>query len=235
MSDAMDLDDEGDIGRYTMTVRGLAAGTFGAYQAVFLDHDFLAREHGAPGAASMILLYLDDHFAAPRVASSVRAALSPDSNDIEVATWMDEDAFLRSAIHATRAIGAVSETMVVFAVAIPVLALLYINVLRRRRDIGLLSAIGFSSMEIFAVFLLQAAIVGVIGIAIGCALGYGLIAYFQASPIFEWSGFVIRPVVSWGAFVRPAAVVFVVTLLAGAYPAWRASRVDPARVLRGAE
>ena len=43
------------------------------------------------------------------------------------------------------------------------------------------------------------------------------------------------PVLSLGVFIRPAVVVFAVTVIAGAYPAWRAARVDPSRVLRGAE
>ena len=224
-------EEEEEVGRYTMVVRGLASGTFGASHAVFLDYGFLAREAGLQGAASLVILYLFDHDLAAPMAREISAG----SSDIEASDWMEDDAFIRSAIQSSDAIGMVSEAMVVFAVAIPVLALLFIHVLHRRRDIGLLAAIGFSPGDIFAVFLLQAIIIGLAGIALGCGLGYAIILYFEANPIFEWQGFVIEPVVSLGSFVRPASVVFAITVGAGVYPALRAARVDPARVLRGAE
>jgi ABC-type antimicrobial peptide transport system permease subunit len=59
------------------------------------------------------------------------------------------------------------------------------------------------------------------------------VRWFGAHPIFEWYGFVIRPVISVRSFVEPALVVVGAAVIAGVVPAVRASRVDPARVLRG--
>jgi lipoprotein-releasing system permease protein len=221
--------DEDDLGRYSMTVRGLAGGTFGAQQVVFLDRTFLAEEAGAPNAASLLLVYLDDHFAARRVAERITA----DLQQVQARAWLDDSAYLSSSIRASHAVGAVSQTMVVVAVAIPVFALLYTLALSRRRDIGLLTAIGFGPREIFSVFFAQAGVVGLMGTLLGCGAGYGLIRFFQMHPIFEWKGFVIRPVLDWTSFAQPTLVVLAVTLLAGVYPALRAARMDPASVFRG--
>lgn len=226
---ADDDDDEGgEEGVYRMTVRGLSVGTYSAARSLFIDYQFAARESGLTDSASMILLYLNDLGATARVASTVAAA----APDVRASTWLQDDTFIRSAIESSGSIGTISESMVVFAVAIPVLALMYIQVWRRRRDIGLLGAIGFSPFAVFRIFLWQAVFVGLLGIAIGCALGYGLVLYFQANVLFEWESFVLRPVLTWQGVVRPAVIVLLVTVGASTYPAWRAARMDPARVLR---
>ena len=69
----------------------------------------------------------------------------------------------------------------------------------------------------------------------GTAIGFGVIRWFQAHPIFEWEGFLIRPAFGAWIFLGPALLVLFATLVAGIFPAWRAARVDPARVLRGVE
>jgi lipoprotein-releasing system permease protein len=222
---------EEGLGRYAMTVRGLVGGAFGAFEAVFVDRRFLGEEAGAPGAASMVVVYTGAPLAARDLASTIGAEIP----EADARAWNDDSAYLKNAIQANEAVAAISRAMVVAAVAIPVLALLYINVLSRRREVGVLSAIGFGQAEIFAAFLLQALLVGVAGVAAGCGLGFGIVRYFQAHPIFEWEGFVIRPVLSAECFLRPSLIVLATTLAAGVYPAWRASRVDPARILRGLE
>jgi ABC-type lipoprotein release transport system permease subunit len=63
--------------------------------------------------------------------------------------------------------------------------------------------------------------------------GYGLILYFQGHPIFEWQGFVIRPVLERSCFLQPVLIALGAAILAGVYPALRASRLDPAPVFRG--
>lgn len=220
--------DEG-LGRYALTVRGLAGGAFGAFEGVFVDRTFIGEETGSPDSASVIMVYSG----APRRARELASKINADVPGVVARAWVDDSAYLRSAINANEAVASVSKAMVIAAVAIPVLALLYINVLSRRREVGVLSAIGFGQAEIFAAFLLQALLVGLSGVAAGCGLGYGLVLYFQAHPIFEWEGFVIRPVLSAACFLEPSLLVLATTIAAGVYPAWRASRTDPARILRG--
>jgi lipoprotein-releasing system permease protein len=221
------LPDE-DVGRYRMEVRGICGGTWGAYESVFVDRHFLAEELGAPHAGSMIFVYTGD----PLGADALAARLAPELPEAQVLAWRDDSGYLNSAFGAAAAVGAVSQSIVVLAVVIPVLALLTIDVLGRRREVGLLGAIGLSQGGIFIVFLLQALAVGVAGVAGGCVIGYAVTRWFLAHPIFEWEGLVIRPALTLECFLRPAAVVLGATLAAGVYPAWRAARTDPARALR---
>jgi len=220
---------EDDVGRYTMTIRGLAAGSFLGPESIIVDRSFLTSELGAPHAASMVIVHLADHDASRQVAARIQR----DHPDLSAVAWSDDSPFLSSAMHGSAAIGLVSRAMVWLAVLVPVWALLYVHVLHGRRQIAVLGAIGLSRRELFAIHLMQAAIVGAIGAAIGCALGFALVSYFASHPIFHSTDFTIRPVVDATTFAVPAVMVFVTTLLAGVFPAWRAARVDPARILRG--
>lgn len=225
-----DLLEQGELGRYAMTVRGITGGTFGAYESAFVDYRLLGAEAGTPDAAAMVLVYAGDHFAAHRLAGRLGPGLL--GFRARARSWMEDSAYLASAISATRKVRAVSEVMVVLAVSIPVLALLYISVLNRRRQVGILGALGFAPGEIFIIFLLQALLIGLAGATLGCGIGHGLVRYFQWRPIFEWEGFVIRPLPSWRCYLQPVLVVLGATLASGVYPAWRAARLDPASVLR---
>lgn len=222
---------EESIGRYSVTIKGIAGGSFGSMETIFADRSFIAEEAGTPRAATIVIVHTDSHANAKPVA----AAIGADLPDAHVHAWMDDGAYLINALKATDAVATVSHVTVVLAVSIPVLALLSMSVLHRRREVGVLSAIGFGQAEIFLAFLLQALIVGLAGVALGCGIGYALVRFFQTSPIFEWESFVIRPVLSMECFLRPSIIVLTTTVVAGVYPAWRAARVDPARVLRGIE
>jgi lipoprotein-releasing system permease protein len=223
------IDPDGDVGRYTMSVCGLSGGSFLSPESIIVDRSFLARELGAPRAASQILVHLGDHFAAGAVAAQIEREV-PDATAV---AWADDSPFLGSALEASTAIGIVSRAMVCLAVLIPVWALLYVNVLHRQRQIGVFRAIGMPPRDVFAIHLAQAAIVGAAGSAIGCAAGYGIVRWFEARPIFAAGAFEIRPVISLATFAWPALFVLATAVVAGAIPAWRAARLDPARVLRG--
>jgi lipoprotein-releasing system permease protein len=223
------VNDEGDVGRFTMRVRGLVDGSFLAPESIIVDRRFMTQELGEPHAASVILVHLVDHFAA----RSVAARIEHEFPAVSAAAWNDDSPFLGSALDGSAAIGVVSRAMVWLAVLIPVWALLYVHVLHRQRQIGVLGAIGIGRGEVFAVHLVQAMIVGVVGALIGCAGGYGLVTWFERNPIFHSPGFVIRPIVDVSTFAIPALMVLGTTMFAGVFPAWRAARIEPGRILRG--
>jgi lipoprotein-releasing system permease protein len=223
--------DDDSVGSYSLKLRGIVAGSAGAYRFAFLDRSFLAKESGEPKAASVVLVHLADHEAAKRVADEMNAKLP----DVLAIGWREDDPYLPNYLGANHTISTVSYAMVIAAVSVPMWALLYIHVLKRRREIALMSALGFRRAEIFTMFLLQALVVALLGCAIGALLGGGLIAYFHGHPLFQWDTLIVRPVFTLAAFLGPMLVLTATALVAGSYPAWRAARTDPALVLRGLE
>jgi ABC-type lipoprotein release transport system permease subunit len=188
---------------------------------------FLAAEAGEPRAASVIYVHLADHGDAAALVAHVGRSLP----EVRAADWRTDDPLLPNVLRAYGVVGGVSHAMVVGAISVPLWALLYIHVLRRRREIGILAALGFRRGEVFAIFLLQALLVAGAGIAIGAGLGYAACAYFDHNPIFSWEGMVVRPLLEPAAFAVPALVALATVAFAGGFAAWRAARVDPARAL----
>lgn len=220
-----------DLGRYTMTVRGIASGSSGAYRFVYADRGFLAAEAGEPRAASAIYVHLGDHDDAAALAARIDRGL-PEARALD---WRTDDPFLPNVLRANRVVNGVSYAMVIGAISVPLWALLYIHVLRRRREIGILVALGFQRGEVFAIYLLQALIAAAAGIALGAALGYAASAYFTRNPIFSWEGLVIRPLLEPSTFAVPALAALAAVAAAGGFAAWRAAKVDPARALQSLE
>ncbi len=220
-----------DLGAYTMTVHGIAGGTSGAYRFAFVDRRWLATSLGEPRAASNLYVHLANHDDAELVAATLPVA----DRSLLAIDWRADDPQLPNLIAANRVIDRVSYGMVIAAVAVPLLALLYLRVLRRRRSLAILAAIGLSRAELFAISLLQSVIVGVLGSLVGAAIGYAAIRYFERSPIFEWEGLSVRPLATAATFLTPIAVVLATTILAGTLAAWRAARTRTARILQRLE
>jgi ABC-type lipoprotein release transport system permease subunit len=226
-----------------MPVRGLAAGTFGASTSLFVTRGRLARAMARPHAATRVLLYTRSHAGESGVSTAKREGrheadalarvVEARRRDLLAVTWMSDHPYADSAIQANEVLGIVSHTMVVIAVTIPIVSLLYVTVLNRRRDIAMLVALGFTRLDVFFAFILQSLAVGATGALLGCGLGWVAIRWFDAYPIFDSADFSVRPATSAAGFYEPALVVLLATVGAAVYPALRAARIDPARVLRG--
>ncbi len=131
-------------------------------------------------------------------------------------------------------------TLIMFsvgAVSSLVAALLIINtmvmaILERQKEIGIKVAVGASSGQIVREFLLESALIGVVGAVIGTSVGLASIA-----AVNPW----IRSQLDTGETIflvtpRLVGLVFAFAIglgtAAGAYPAFRAARLDPVRTLR---
>jgi ABC-type lipoprotein release transport system permease subunit len=224
------LDDEG-VGNYTLSVRGLVG--FAALDSVFVNWGFLASETGDDRGASALLVWArnDD----VNVARQLAATIERDFPDATALSWLDDSRYLRSIVGAVQALESIAGGMSLFGVIIPVLSLLYIDALHRRRQVSLLSAIGFREREIFFIFFAKALIVGIVGVLIGAAVGWGILGYFNLHPIYNYEKFVIRPAITFSNMLFPMLLVLATTALAGSLPAWQAARVNPSDTLRRIE
>ena len=124
--------------------------------------------------------------------------------------------------------------------------IMMITVLERTREIGVMKAVGFRNRDILTLYLLEAILIGVIGGLIGIAVGVGgaqilpHITFLRApaaetqDPSAEGQQLSppYSPVIPIDIALAAFTLAVVVSIAAGLYPAWRASRMEPVRALR---
>ena len=124
-------------------------------------------------------------------------------------------------------------TVSMLVAAVGVITTLLTSVMERTREIGILKALGFKDSSVMVLFLSEAAIIGVIGATVGLLIGMGLSSILVTGLMGDATMFgSLTPV------FLPRDLAFVwgfsvgLSTIAGFYPAWRASRLDPVEVLR---
>jgi len=105
-------------------------------------------------------------------------------------------------------------------------------VVQKRREIGILRAMGTSRWRIATVFLVQGGLLGLVGSIVGVGLGVVLASAFEGFAV-DASGRPLFPIVVSGALLIGASATAMITgVVAAVLPAARASRLDPAVAIR---
>ncbi len=134
-----------------------------------------------------------------------------------------------------------------FVAGLGIMNIMFVSVIERTREIGVLKALGFTSYDVLAIFLAEALMLGMVGgllgIASGTAISY-VIPYVimravsssattvGGSSSDEIAAFTYSPVIQPEIALLVFGFALAVSLLAGFYPARRASRMDPVEALR---
>ncbi len=122
-----------------------------------------------PGAVSKILLYADDYHRAGEIAGRIRASgLLGDGVALE--PWT-EDPFLGSMFTLFRSVSAIISGIICFVAGLGILNMMMVAVLERRREMGVLMALGMPRTGVLASFFSEAALYGLAGGVAGVVLG----------------------------------------------------------------
>ena len=110
------------------------------------------------------------------------------------------------------------------------------NIINKMKDIAILKATGFQGKDIVSIFLLQSVIIGILGGLLGLAMGYGGAYLLSITPFPEAKFMRLKTLpVNFDStfYVLGMCFGFLTTLFAGYFPARKASRVDPVKIIRG--
>ncbi len=182
---------------------------------------------GLPGGATSLDLVLHDVWTAQALA----ARLSQ-SYPYKVESWQQANAQLVSALNAQSISTGLIRAVVMVVVALGIASVLVVSVVQKRREIGILRAMGATRGQVMRVFLLQGAIVGALGSTLGVLFAVALIWAFTSLvrgsdglPLFAIT---LSPALA----LQVAGIATLCGVLAAVAPARRAARLDPAQAIR---
>jgi putative ABC transport system permease protein len=127
-------------------------------------------------------------------------------------------------------------SLALIVASIGIVNTLVMAILERRREIGIMKAIGASDGDVRTLFFAEAGAMGIFGGVVGVALGWaiGQVINLGTNIYLKRQGFPPEHfwAVPWWLVAFAILFAFVVSLVSGLYPAGRAARLDPVQALR---
>ena len=204
----------------------------------FEDAQRIFRLEGPTG----IRLKLKDLHEAPRVAKELAGMIT---EFLYLRDWTQQNKTWFAAVQLEKRMMFIILTLIVAVAAFNLVSTLVMTVTDKRADIAILRTLGASPASIMGIFMVQGAMVGVIGTFAGLLLGLGVAlniddivpaiehalgATFLPKDIYLISKMPSEPQYS---DIMPIAIIsLILAFVATIYPSWRASRVNPAEALR---
>jgi lipoprotein-releasing system permease protein len=218
-------------------VRGLYEQQAAAQQQarVFVALGEAQRLFRLGGRVSGVDLRLDDLERAGAVKAALAARLDPARFRVE--TWYDLQRSLYDVMRLEKWGASAILLLIVVVAAFNIVGSLTMVAIEKRRDVGVLQAMGVSRANVRRIFLLEGALIGVVGVGLGCALGLGLALAQDAFGLVKMAqaeSFLIEayPVAVQATDVLAiAGVAFALCVAAAVYPARRAAAIAPARAV----
>ena len=210
--------------------------------------DDAAKLYRMENQVSGLRLKLNDLFKAPTVAKQLTTSLNAqgenNGSQYYVSDWTEQTNLFK-AIEMEKRVMFIILTLIVAVAAFNIVSTLVMAVTDKRADIAILRTFGASPNSIMKIFIIQGALIGVIGTVVGAlagvliAINVGVIVpfieglfgiKFLASDIYQISE--VPSQLLWSDVGIIVVISFLLTLLATLYPSYKAARTNPAEALR---
>ncbi|MFQ3211726.1 MAG: lipoprotein-releasing system permease protein [Oceanospirillaceae bacterium] len=194
------------------------------------------------GGVEGLRLKLDDLFTAPAKAQQVALQLP---GQYWTSDWTRTHGSLFQAIQLERRMLGLLLMLVVAVAAFNIVSTLVMLVVEKQADIAILRTLGASQRDVMGIFIVQGSIIGFLGTLLGTLIG--VVLALNITGIVDWAeqvfGFKVLSADVYFISYFPSQVnledvllisisSFILCVMATLYPAWRASKVEPAEVLR---
>jgi lipoprotein-releasing system permease protein len=193
---------------------------------------------------SGLRLKLDDLYRAPQVSRDLGLKLGP-QGAYYISDWTEQHANFFRAVQMEKRVMFVILTLIVAVAAFNIVSTLVMAVTDKRADIAILRTLGASPHSIMRIFIVQGALIGVIGTVMGVVGGVLLALNIETVvPLIEQVfgiQFLAKDVyyisdlpseLQWSDVTVITSMSLVLSLLATLYPSWRAAKTNPAEALR---
>ncbi|MGI9102028.1 MAG: FtsX-like permease family protein [Terriglobales bacterium] len=234
---------QGELTPFGLVPKYMRFRVVGVFSSGFYDYDSswaftrlgdAQRLFALGNLVSVIEFKLADIYRAGQVANEIQHAAGP---GFMATNWMEQNRALFRALRLERVVTFITIGLIVFVAALNILISLIMMVMEKTRDIAVLMSLGAKKRQVRSVFVAQGVLIGVVGTALGLAIGYALswagghYHWISLSPeVYSIDYVPFAPRALDGIWV--AAVAIGISFVATVYPSWSAARILPAEALR---
>ncbi len=181
-----------------------------------------------PGSVTSIDMTVKDPYAAETIAQSIAS-----ETGLNALSWIANNSQFFQGMNAQTMSSMLIRIFVGLSVAAGIASVLVVSVVQRQKDIGILRAMGGSRGQVMRVFLLQGAVVGLLGSMMGSLLGFLLLMAWRLVAKNPDGSVMFVITMEPELFMYSALVATLTGLVAAVTPAVRAARLDPVVAIRG--
>lgn len=208
----------------------IRTGTGSDETLVYIPLDTAQELSDQPDVVSQVGIRLSDIYAAPAIASDLNSRFR-----YRAESWQEQNKDVLQVMDTQKVILYIFYGLIFVIAGFGVANTMIMTVTRRTKEIGILMAMGATRRSIVKIFLMESLILGPPAALFGCALAYATARLIEAYPVQLPSDvyMVSRLTVLLTPQTFALAVVFAlaVNFLAGLYPAYKASRLDPVEAI----
>jgi ABC-type lipoprotein release transport system permease subunit len=234
----------GDVQEQLLHVTGIFRTGIREVDDGMIDIPLATARHwlSAPGAATSVAMLLRDGNDVPAVVRALDPRLPSGTHAF---TWRQTSPELDSAVRIDNLGNYLFNGILLAIVALAVLEALLVSVLHRRREFGVLHAMGLSARETSVVVLAEGLILAVVSGAVGMGVGLGVVDILRHTGIDLTAAFgdqlsisgaivspIIYPAIHFARAWQGTVVVLALGVLSSVYPMWQASRIDVAEAMQ---
>ncbi|NLJ07539.1 MAG: ABC transporter permease [Sphingobacteriales bacterium] len=234
------VDREGNIITKLYKVGGLykTSNTGFDKMNIFVLRDEMLAQTGLPeDAASEIAVYLKDDKDVNTIATAIKKLFPA----YETKTWREISKELSLLADQMDQIMYIFVIIIMLALCFGIINTMLMVVLERKRELGMLMAVGMSKSRVFRMIVLESVYLSFTGGIAGILIGYGVIKYFSVHPLklemfsgFEMYGYstTVYTNLEPGSIIIISILVILLGIVSAIYPARKAIRLDPADAIR---
>lgn len=220
---------QGPNGPVSMEVIGVIHDYSWSRGSLMIDRAFYAEAFQDPLVESYHVFF-KPNVDAPATMSALRKVT--DAHALAIIERNDFDAWVANMIRRAYLLAYLQQLAVGVVAALGVVMALLISVLQRRRELGLLRAVGSTQGQVLHTVLAEATLMGILGTILGLVAGIPLEWYILRVIIFEDTGFIFPVTVPWKETLVLSAIAIGVATFAGLFPALHAVRLRIAEAIQ---
>lgn len=216
----------------TYKVKGIMTATFEVVDLnAIVNYKELADVYNLTGKeATSVVLRVNKNGDENRIKMKIRDA----GVHADIYTWADKsEALLKQAMQSIGAMNIMSKLVSLIVGAALIFIIIYINILNRKKEIGILKAIGITPRSIVLSYAFISTFYVSLGIFTGLILYFILMLYFQSNPVTFYETMQIKPIIDPMLLIQSAITMLFMSVIAGIIPAWSVSKESILKAIWG--